>query len=279
MKNTTKVWIFLALMCLFSLILGYKLGDRLGLLLAFLISTLFLYLLVSSHHPLTLRQMHAKELEGQDPWNLNERVAHWAHKIGLPSPRVFIVDSPTALAFSVHHPWGWSAICVSTGLLDKLSPEEVEAVLSHQVCSLLRIDRFLFFAGTIVTNSLLGLGHLLDQMLQVPAWKPIAFLKNRKIFTSLLTPIAWFFVRLQIRDRSYFQNDDLAVQLLPQRKILAQVLWKLESLNQARPVEVPHCSSHLFMVNPRGLTETHWYYVTHPKMDLRLKRLIGSEYF
>jgi heat shock protein HtpX len=41
MKNTTKVWIFLFIVSLAHLFIGYQVGDRAGLLLGFFLAVLF----------------------------------------------------------------------------------------------------------------------------------------------------------------------------------------------------------------------------------------------
>jgi heat shock protein HtpX len=279
MKNGTKVWLFLIALSLCSLIFGYKVGDRLGLLFTFLTTLAFLTLIVTSSPAKLLKKLNATELHGQDPWNLNERAVDWAHRLGMRAPRVFVMNQPTASAFSLGHPWRTPVVCLSSGLLKKLSQEEVDAVLVYQICHIFRTDTFVFGISSILADSLMSLAEFLDFWWPPKHWKKLNQWKNQKPFSLLIAPLAWLFIRLNVQDRSYFENDDLVVRILPNRKLLAQVLWKLDSFNQARPLNIPDCTSHLFLVNPRGLKNTHWFYTTHPKMNLRLKRLIGTEYF
>lgn len=274
MKSATKVWVFLALASFFTIYLGAKLYGRTGLLFAFCIASLFVILAVLTRSTLLFEKLGARELCGQDSWGINLKLDKWAQTLSQRPARLFILDSPAAVACSVVDHWGDRFICLSEGLLKKLSPDEVEAILVHQLCHLIQLDNFFFAAASLMANTLLRLAEGLDQLL--PLGKVSRF-PWRQPFSLLISPLAWLPIRLNIRETSHFADDDLASQVLPNRKVLAQALWKLESLNQARPLDIPACSNHLFVVNPRGLRDHNWFYRTHPKMSLRLKRMIGYE--
>lgn len=258
------------------LVAGYRWGGRLGLFIGFISAVGFIYFLFRTSDSWLLRRMRAYEVLGQDPWNLNDLVVKWSHKMAIAAPRVFLIDRRTPTAFSLGQPWGFSSICLSTELLKKLSTQEIEAVLIHQICHILRRDTFAFGLANSVANSLLALAEMLD------AWWPLRkfqIFHQQRPFRFLFAPLGWFFIRLTVRDRNYFENDDWAAHWVGDKNFLAQTLWKIEALNQSYPLHIPDCSGHLFIVNPRGLGETHWFYNTHPRMSLRLKRLTGSEVY
>lgn len=259
-----------------SLIVGFKLGDRLGLFIGFVLDLIFFYFLFAQAEGSLLKKLGAEELVGQDPWNLNDRVMEKAHAMGLKAPRLFLMEQETATAFSLGIPGSPTLVALSTGLLKKLTPEEVDAILVHQVCHIARMDTFGFGVASLLADTLLSYAEFFDQLWPL---RRIKRFKNQRPFQFVLLPVAWMLIRLTVRQRNYFDNDDLAQQLVPDRKILARALWKLESLNQARPLDIPDCSSHLFVVNPRGLQNIHWFYQTHPKMSVRLKRMMGTEVY
>lgn len=274
MKSTTKVWGLLTFLSVLTIFLGYRLFDRGGLLAGFFISLTFNLLVLTRSKTYLHNKLNAKEVRGQDPWNLVDRVQHWADEVAIRPPRVFLIESKVATAYSDGSPWGESSICLSTGLLEKLTPDEVEAVLVHQICHILSLDTLSFGAASIVAQSLVSLAEVLDYL-----W-PLRYLKrfsNQKPFHFLISPLAWILIRLNVRESTFFANDDLAASIMKDRKVLAKALWKLESLSQARPLTIPSCSSHLFVVNPRGLREMNWFYLTHPRMSARIQRMIGYE--
>jgi heat shock protein HtpX len=124
----------------------------------------------------------------------------------------------------------------------------------------------------MLANLSIAAGQILDHLWPVNIFKrQIA----QRPFSNLLSPLAWTILRIAVRDKLYFQNDDLAVILIDDRRILAETLWKLEGLAMAEPLKIPACTSHFFIVNPQGLQEKNWFLLTHPKIDIRVKRLIG----
>lgn len=269
---TLKVWLFIVVTALLHLFVGYELAGRLGLFIGFLLAVALNVLVFFFGQTQLLTKMSARKLEGQDGWGLNELVSKYANSVGVPTPSVYLMEHETPAAFAIGHTWRKSAVCVSSGLLKKFTHEEMKAVLAHQVCHIRRLDTFAFGVSSTIANSFVGFSQTLDMM-----WPVNWFKKNHKQrpFMTLLSPLAWLVIRLSVSDKNYYQNDDLAVSLLGERKALSSALWKLESYAQTGPVEVPPCTSHLFIVNPEGLKETNWFFLTHPKMESRLRRLVG----
>ena len=120
--------------------------------------------------------------------------------------------------------------------------------------------------------STLGLGKILDQL-----FSPVAKIQNKiqRPFTTVLSPLAWLILKFSVTEKVYFQNDEMAGQLLKDRRFLAEALWKLEGLCTSYPMTLPLCNNHFFIVNPLGLKEKNWFLLAHPKVDVRIKKLIG----
>ncbi|MFN7453315.1 MAG: M48 family metalloprotease [Pseudobdellovibrionaceae bacterium] len=264
MKNTTKVWIFLFIVSLAHLFIGYQVGDRAGLLLGFFLAVLFNLSVFFFGEVHLLKFTGARQLKGQDPWNLIERIEKFSEHMGITAPDVYVMTSASATAFSLGQPWRKSAICLSTAALEKLNDKELEALLAHQVCHIQRQDTFAFGVTSTIANSFVGLGRWMD--FAIP---------RLKVFSSLLSPLAWLVIRTTVSEKNYFENDDLAASFLHDRKTLAETLWKLENATKAKPLKLPPCTAHLFVVNPLGQEEKNWFFLTHPPLEKRIKRLIG----
>jgi heat shock protein HtpX len=269
---TIKVWLFIVVTAMLHLFIGYEIAGRLGLFIGFLMAVALNILVFFFGQTQLIGKMQARRLEGQDGWGLNELISSYANRAGVPTPAVYLMEHETPSAFAIGHTWRKSAVCVSTGLLQKFTPEEIEAVVAHQVCHIRRLDTFAFGVSSTIANSFTGLAQTLDLL-----WPVNWFRKTHKQrpFMTLLSPLAWMVIRLSVSDKNYYQNDDLAASLLGERSALASALWKLESYSQTGPLEIPPCTSHLFVVNPEGLKETNWFFLTHPKMESRLRRLVG----
>jgi heat shock protein HtpX len=259
------------------ILVGERWWGRWGLLTGFLLSLLFLFLVFNSLQRNNLKKMKARLVKGQDSYDLIERTRKWAEVLIIPTPDIYILPFQTATAFATSSPWGNASLALSEGILKKLNSDELDAVIAHQLCHIARQDSFAFAVASVFSEAFLVLAEFLDQFWLVNRTEKLSKWFGNRPFQFLMNPLAWFIIRLKVRERNYFENDDLAAQILPDKKLLATALWKLESLNQARPLLIPNCSSHLFIVNPTGLKEKHWFYNIHPRMNIRLKRLIGFE--
>lgn len=104
-----------------------------GFSLVFGFGGAFISLLLSK--PMAKWSVSAQPVDTNTPlgnW-LYSTVDHQAQRSGLTTPEVCIYDSPEPNAFATGAFKNSALIAVSTGLLEKLSKEEVEAVLAHEV--------------------------------------------------------------------------------------------------------------------------------------------------
>lgn len=268
-----KVWIFLIALALFHLFVGYRVAGRWGLFVGLMMAVILNILIFYHGSTHLLEKFRAQKLAGQDPWGLLEMATQYSRLSGIPRPAIFVAPSEKVFSFSLGNTWDLGAVCLSQGALDKLSPPEIEAVLAHQICHIRRLDTFAFGVSSSLAHSLVGLASLLDQAWPVNWFQPGL---RQKPFLTLISPLSWLLIRFAVSNGNFYENDDLAASLLPDRKHLATALWKMESFSQTKPLEILPCTNHLFMVNPEGLKESNWFYVLHPPIENRIRRLIGS---
>lgn len=90
-------------------------------------------------------------------YNLVENLAITA---GLPMPRVEIMDTPALNAYATGLSPETATIAVTRGLLDTLEPDELEAVLAHEMGHIRNYDVRLMVVATIFCGGLTMLGGL-----------------------------------------------------------------------------------------------------------------------
>ena len=122
---------------------------------------------------LAISKWSAKRMTGArvitDPKTQTERwlvqtVQRQAQAAGIPMPEVAIYDAPEVNAFATGMSRRNSLVAVSTGLLHKMTPEEAEAVLAHEVSHIANgdmvtltliqgvVNTFVFFFSRIIGN-------------------------------------------------------------------------------------------------------------------------------
>lgn len=269
--RATKVWFFLIALCFIFLVVGERVGGRAGLFIGLLLAVGLNALVFFLGEPRLLSRLNARRWKGRDPWGAGARLRALCEKHALPEPHLFVMESSAVTAFTVGFSASRPSLCLSTGLLNSLTPADLEAVLAHQLCHADRMDSFGFGVTSVVANTLVGIGQFLDKL-----WPPNFFLNRRQEpFQSLLSPLGWLVIRIVISPQAYFETDRLAAQMIESRERLGEVLWRLEGLAQTRPLDIPPCTSHLFIVNPEGFRQRNPFLRTHPPLDVRLRNLTG----
>lgn len=82
---------------------------------------------------LALKAMRAREVAPHEAPELHAVIDRLCALADMPKPRVAIAYTDLPNAFATGRSPSRAAVCVTTGLLDRLTPEEVEAVLSHEL--------------------------------------------------------------------------------------------------------------------------------------------------
>ena len=93
-----------------------------------------------SSDKLALRASGAKIVSEQEAPDLHAMVERLCALAGLPKPRIGIVPSPVPNAFATGRNPKHAAVAVTQGLLDRLEPQEIEAVLAHELSHIANRD-------------------------------------------------------------------------------------------------------------------------------------------
>jgi heat shock protein HtpX len=82
---------------------------------------------------IALASMGAHEVTPREAPELHATVERLCIQANLPKPRVAIADTPMPNAFAVGRSPSKATVCATTGLLNLLSPAELEGVLAHEL--------------------------------------------------------------------------------------------------------------------------------------------------
>src|SRR2546426_9755668 len=89
---------------------------------------------------LALRAAGAKIVSPEEAPALHETVERLCAMADLPKPKVAIMDTPVPNAFATGRSPKHAAVCVTTGLWERLDPKEREGVLAHELSHIANRD-------------------------------------------------------------------------------------------------------------------------------------------
>jgi len=210
---------------------------------------------------------------------------------GLPTPKLYVIDTATPNAFAAGMDPHRSVVAVTSGLLALLDRRELEGVLAHELSHIGNRDTRL---NTIVASIalFLRLPYLLRQQAskeraQAPD-APGAFGRRFQMYRLVLTPVYvyMFFIapvlaaaiRAAIsRSREYLADADAAL-LTRYPEGLIRALSKIRGAGSVVPGSNP-AVSHLYFADPSALSSvlgllTGNLLATHPPIDQRIIRLV-----
>jgi heat shock protein HtpX len=89
---------------------------------------------------LALAAAGAKVVSREDAPQLHDMVERLCGMADLPKPKIAIMNTPVPNAFATGRSPKHAAVCVTTGLWDRLEPKEVEGVLAHELSHIANRD-------------------------------------------------------------------------------------------------------------------------------------------
>jgi len=103
-----------------------------GITIAFIAGGLFLFQLFASDK-LALRAMGAREVSPQEAPELHAMIERLCVQADLPKPKVAVADTAMPNAFALGRSQKSATVCATTGIMDLLSPAELEGVMAHEL--------------------------------------------------------------------------------------------------------------------------------------------------
>ena len=233
----------------------------------------FISLLMSKKMAIRSMRVHLIDQPTNDTerW-LQETVHRQARESGIGLPDVGIFDSPTPNAFAT----GWNKnkalVAVSTGLLQNMTREQVDAVLGHEVAHVYNGDMVTMglIQGVLNTFVILlsrMLGSLISSLMsrgQGGSRFGIGYFIGNIVGNFVFGALAGIIAAWFSRQREY--RADAGGAKLAGRE---HMIGALEALKRGTPAEMP-AQLQAFGISGAGLAKLR---STHPPLDVRIARL------
>jgi len=251
---------------LFSLF-GYFAGDQ-------------MILAISGAHPIE---------HDNDPELFNV-VEEMSIAAGIPLPRIYVMDDPAPNAFATGRDPQHAVVCITTGLREKLTRDELQGVMAHELSHIRNYDIRLMLLVAVLVGSIAMLADLFWQILR---WTPsgrssrdndrdgnkgsgwiVLIVIILAVLLSLIAPLLARLIQLAVsREREYLA-DATAVELTRYPQGLISALRKIAD----DPADLKAANSgtaHLYIENPikKFRDKSSTMFASHPPIEDRIRRL------
>jgi heat shock protein HtpX len=178
--------------------------------------------------------------DSSEQWLLSVVEQH-ARRVGVGMPEVGIFNSPEPNAFATGMSRNSALVAVSTGLLQRMKPEEIEAVLGHEMTHVANGDMVtLALIQGVVNTFVLFLARVVGQIVDRAVFRSedgrgfasvLTFYVLQIVFGILATPIVMWFSRWR-----EFRADRGGAQLAGTGNMIA-ALESLKRVHQPLPAQ------------------------------------------
>ena len=131
--NHFKTFALLAGLTALFIGVGYMIGGQGGMIIAFFIATAMNLFAYWNSDRLVLSMYGARPVSAASSPSLYMIVERLVARAGLPMPKLYMIENDQPNAFATGRNPDNAAIAVTSGLLRRLSPEEVAGVVAHEL--------------------------------------------------------------------------------------------------------------------------------------------------
>lgn len=276
MMNYLKTFILLAILTALFLVVGYLLGGHTGVIIALALAVIMNFSAYWFSDQIVLRMFNAQPLDSRHPvYNI---IAELAQKAHTPMPKVYLIDNPTPNAFATGRNPQHAAIAVTSGLLERMSREELTGVLAHEMSHVLHRDTLISAVSAMLAGAISSIANLF-------MWTSMFSHNNGEeghtnpivaVLMMVLAPLAAGLIQMAVSRSREYEADEAGAKLCGNPLWLASALAKLENANhQGQFAEAEHHpnTAHMFIVNPLSAQQLAELFSTHPLTSERIRRL------
>jgi heat shock protein HtpX len=244
-----------------------------GITIAVVAGGLFVFQILAAEK-LGLRAMGAEEVTPQEAPELHAMVERLCVQADLPKPKVGVMRTSMPNAFAMGRSKKASIVCVTTGLMEILSPAELEGVLAHELAHIRHRDVVVmtivsFFASIAAIILQFGFFFGGDDD-ENPGFFAL-------ILVSLAVYVISFFLMNALSRYREFAADRGAAEITRRPSALASALMKISGTMQRIPQQdlrqAANSELAAFYISPPTTKSVFALFSTHPPVEKRIAAL------
>lgn len=277
--NIMRTAMLLALMTALFMGVGYLIGGSGGMTIAFFIAAAMNLFSYWNADKMVLRMHRAVEVDERTAPEYYGIVRNLVQRAGLPMPKVYLIDNPQPNAFATGRNPQNAAVAATTGLLNRLSHEEVAGVMAHELAHVEHRDTLTMTITATLAGAISMLGNFAF-FLGGNRNNNNPFGMLGVLVAVIVAPLAAGLVQMAISRTREYAADRRGAEICDHPLWLASALDKI-----ARNVQSIHnpdaernpASAHLFIINPLSGERMDSLFSTHPATENRIAALVQLE--
>ena len=286
-----------ALLACIGMAIGFLMGGKpqtayFGAFIGICVWGVLLLVNMMGGESVLLSSANAREVTHDEAPQLYNIVEEMRIAASLPAmPRVFIIDAPVPNAFAVGLKPERACVAVTTGLLERLSRDELQGVIAHELGHISNRDTlFMTLAGVTLGAIVL----LADAGMRMLFWggggrrrsssssgknggAAMAILMIAALVLAILAPILARLLYFACSRQREYLADASSAQYTRLPSALASALQKISTQQEAKKIPVNRVVSPMYIINPLAAAGSASVFGTHPPTQERIKRLLEMQ--
>lgn len=272
MSSYGRTFVLIAAMTALFGAIGFMLGGAAGMAIALLVAAAMNLFAYWNSDKMALRMHGARPVDRQSAPNLYNMVDNLAARAGIPTPKIYVMESPQPNAFATGRNPENAAVAATRGLLETLSHEETAGVMAHELAHIKNRDTLIMTITATIAGAISMLANFAI-FFGGSRNNPLGFIGV--ILMMVLAPMAAAVVQMAISRTREYEADRIGAEICGNPLWLASALAKL---HRGAAIDNPSAeanpqTAHLFIMNPLHKNAIDGLFSTHPAMANRIERL------
>jgi len=269
-----RTTLLLAAITALFMAIGFMLGGTAGIVIALVVAGALNLFAYWNSDRMVLSMYGAKEVDRRTAPGFYGIVEQLAANAGLPMPRVYIIENPQPNAFATGRNPENAAVAATTGLLDRLSHEEVAGVMAHELAHVRNRDTLIQTITATIAGAIGMLANFAFFFGGSSRNNPFGIIGV--LLVMIFAPLMAMLVQMAISRTREYEADRIGAEICGKPLWLASALERIEASAQAidnEAAEQHPATAHMFIINPLHAHGVDSLFSTHPATRNRVQRL------
>jgi heat shock protein HtpX len=207
---------------------------------------------------------------------LYDLTARLVQRAGLPMPKVYINPDASPNAFATGRNPQHAAVAATQGILQALSPAELEGVIAHELAHVKHRDILISSVAATIAAAIMMVARMAmffggSRDDRNGGSNPIVLLGM-----LILAPLAAGLIQAAISRSREFAADAGGAAIAGTPYPLADALRKIDAISKRVPLEANPATAHMFIMKPFSGGGLMSLFSTHPPTEQRIAALLGQ---